>query len=1067
MRPIRLVMQAFGSYGKRTEIDFTRPNQNLFLITGDTGAGKTTIFDAIVFALYGEASSGSNKKDGTELQSQYTGFEAEPFVELVFREEENGGTREYTVRRIPRHIRPVKRGKGLTEIGETVSLRLPDGREYTEGQKETDRRIEEIVGLSKSQFMQVAMIAQGEFMELLRADSNRKKEIFRKLFGTEKFQRIVNELDLRRKSKYKEMDEIRTVCQTETAHIVVPGEDDRAEALRALQAKILGSDRLNAADMEELLQGLTALCKELEESLKKAEENCRKAAKERDEKRDACRAGALLQTSYEQLEKAENELSSCRKEAESMEDAAKLIAQIGSAYDLKAFRDRAADARAQENACREDIHRMEEALPQLIQKETDTAAEETEAEELQRKALQEESRAAERMRKELEIFGQLENAKMKIGMLADVIQTNEKEIAEDREALEREEEQEKLWREQEEVLRDTGILLERWKQKDTDVRMLRTDLDGVRKLRLEIGEGRKELHRLRKEYENARSAYFSRREVCERQQTAFLDAQAGYLAAVLEPGKPCPVCGSCEHPAPCVLPSDLPQEQITREDLDRISEEVNQLNEKRSACAAAAESAEKLLKAKEEQEETAGTELYGKLKTAGILKDTAKESLEEAQKALSSRQQELDKEGRELAEQEKTLERVRKNLAGAEKRRDGLARQEKEDAEKLQSAQEALVRARAAWEEWDRQRTCKTREEAKAKFEAVEKERKEKEALFRNAHEKAQKARAARENAAALLERARKELPERETEGQKRQLEYEAQLREQNLTEEEWILVTSQHEREEAPRLQIMLDAYRQKKARAEGSREAALQAIGVREKPDLEKLGTLEKEAETRLAEARSTLDEERETYQADLRAQKALAPRMKERAQKAEEYARLESLWNRLSGKVKGARMDIETFVQRYYLQEILYAANARFGEMSAGQYELRMVDAEQAGEGKNRGLDLMVYSTVTGREREVRTLSGGESFMAALSLALGMADQIQENSSAIHLDMMFIDEGFGSLDDHARDQAVRVLQKMAGSAKLIGIISHVSELRQEIEDQLIVTKDEEGSHTRWQIS
>ena len=122
---------------------------------------------------------------------------------------------------------------------------------------------------------------------------------------------------------------------------------------------------------------------------------------------------------------------------------------------------------------------------------------------------------------------------------------------------------------------------------------------------------------------------------------------------------------------------------------------------------------------------------------------------------------------------------------------------------------------------------------------------------------------------------------------------------------------------------------------------------------------------------------------------------------------------------------------------------------------------------GEGKNRGLDLMVYSTVTGKEREVRTLSGGESFMAALSLALGMADQIKQSSAAINLDMMFIDEGFGSLDEHSRNQAVRVLQEMAEGSRLIGIISHVSELKQEIEDQLIVTKDENGSHVKWQIS
>ena len=165
-----------------------------------------------------------------------------------------------------------------------------------------------------------------------------------------------------------------------------------------------------------------------------------------------------------------------------------------------------------------------------------------------------------------------------------------------------------------------------------------------------------------------------------------------------------------------------------------------------------------------------------------------------------------------------------------------------------------------------------------------------------------------------------------------------------------------------------------------------------------------------------------------------------------------------------MSGARMDIETYVQRWYLERILAAANARFAMMTAHSYELRMMPIEDAGDGRNRGLDLMVYSQVTGKTREIRTLSGGESFMAALALALGMADQIQASSAAVNLDMMFIDEGFGSLDDHARGQAVRVLLDMAGGSKLVGIISHVTELRQEIDEQLSVTKDEFGSHAAW---
>ena len=221
MKPIQLTMQAFGSYGKKTVIDFTKPDQNLFLITGDTGAGKSTIFDAIVFALYGEASSVVNKKNGTELQSQFSENSVEPFVELVFLEREGSEDVHYTVRRVPKHIRPLKRGTGFKEESGSVSLIMPDGMEYPS--KETDKKLEEIVGLTKGQFMQVAMIAQGEFMALLRAKSDEKKVIFRRLFNTELYQDIVDELAKRRKDKQGKIAQIKTACQTEVGHIIVPG----------------------------------------------------------------------------------------------------------------------------------------------------------------------------------------------------------------------------------------------------------------------------------------------------------------------------------------------------------------------------------------------------------------------------------------------------------------------------------------------------------------------------------------------------------------------------------------------------------------------------------------------------------------------------------------------------------------------------------------------------------------------------------------------------------------------------------------------------------------------------
>ena len=351
--------------------------------------------------------------------------------------------------------------------------------------------------------------------------------------------------------------------------------------------------------------------------------------------------------------------------------------------------------------------------------------------------------------------------------------------------------------------------------------------------------------------------------------------------------------------------------------------------------------------------------------------------------------------------------------------------------------------------------------------ENTKKEKEQAERAYEEASKEAKRAGKARDEAQALQKRYRQDLPKQKEQALQCRQKYEARMAAFGLTTEQWQAVTQQYTREEADLFQEKLDAHKAQQAQAQGRYTSAKEQIGAQGKPDLEVLQQNLQEAE----QVWKSRQEEREQWGTYARVNSEsyarLMPKMEERAQILKEHQQFNDLYQRLSGNISGFRMDLETFVQRQYLERILYAANRRFLEMSAGQFELRMYDLDKAGEGKNHGLDLMVYSAVTGKVREVRTLSGGESFMAALSLALGMADQIQESSAAIHLDVMFIDEGFGSLDEHSRNQAVRVLQEMAGGSKMIGIISHVTELKQEIDDQLLVIKDESGSHVRWQIS
>ncbi|MBQ6583102.1 MAG: SMC family ATPase [Mogibacterium sp.] len=337
MKPVQLTMQAFGSYGKRTVIDLTVPGQNLFLITGDTGAGKTTIFDAIVFALYGEASSGSNKKKGEELHSHYAETELEPYVELVFTEWNGGEEEKYTVRRSPWYERPAKRrGAKPQRISEKVALTMPDGTEYPS--KETDAKLIEIVGLTKTQFMQVAMIAQGEFMELLRADSNKKKEIFRRLFGTELFQDIVTELDQRCKEMYRKISAVQAEFRQEISHVTVPDSYGKAELLRAARDRIARADTFSVTDLEFLQEELGRLCAVLEAERGQAEKAVEAAAGARDTQRDRYTEAEALSRLYQQLDRAESELENCRQAEGAAKGHKEQMVLIRAAYECWGFR---------------------------------------------------------------------------------------------------------------------------------------------------------------------------------------------------------------------------------------------------------------------------------------------------------------------------------------------------------------------------------------------------------------------------------------------------------------------------------------------------------------------------------------------------------------------------------------------------------------------------------------------------------------------------------------------------------------------------------------------------------
>ena len=1062
MKPLRLRMQAFGSYGWETMIDFEKVNQNLFLITGDTGAGKTTIFDAIVFALYGEASSSANKKEGVVLQSQYVDFTEEPFVELTFAEGRDEEREIYTVRRIPRHLKTITRGaaKGKQrEVTGSVSLVMPDGTEYPS--KETDRKLQEITGLTKGQFMQVAMIAQGEFMDLLRAKSDDKKVIFRKLFNTEMYQEIVNELGNRKREKDREIAILKTQCQGDAGRIRISEEYEDADQLRTCKELVEAGQ---ISGLNELLESLKALCIWLKDCTCEMEQECIKAEKNRDEKRDAVTKAEGILNWFIQLDAAEQKIKEYQDMQSQIDKKFSLITQIRDAYEINEKHIRADDAKKAVLEMEKTLEEHQRQLPLLTEALEKARKEETEAKAVRDAEQKKYTKTEEKVKRSCEIFEKIRTQEGKAAHYKSVCRQAEQAGADLQKELDELEKKEQLWKKQSEELAESEKKLVLAETKKQEEQVLEQELKDAESLGKQAEVCRKRALKCREIYIQARDGYLALNSEYEEKRQHFLDEQAGFLADELKPGKPCPVCGSTEHPHPHKKSGE--DVDISRENLKKMSEDVDKLREKQEQAAGNA----KAVKAEFDTRKDTYLEAVKKLKEhirrniPSLLEDAR---IPEMKEAIEAWNQEVEKELLCRQTEVERMSEIRRNLQDSEDKKKNLRDKLDERRNESKKLAEESAACEAVLAELKNSVEFESEREAENVLTEAGKLRDKAEKQYQKASKTLEKAVSEKKQTEALIQRYMEEIPKQKEHAEQIQGDYRLILKNKKMAEENWQEVIKTYSRQEAEEFQDAVNQYRENLAAVQAQKEAAQAAAGTEVRPDLKKLEQEKEEAEQKYQAVKIRYDNLRQEFNSNAEVQDILLGRLKNRTEVLEEHARIDALYRMASGNVSGARMDLETYVQRYYLERILYAANRRFGEMSAGQFEFRMYDIEKAGEGKNKGLDLMIYSAVTGKEREVRTLSGGESFMAALSLALGMADQIQESSAAVNLDMMFIDEGFGSLDEHSRNQAVKVLQEMAEGSRLIGIISHVTELKQEIEDQLIVSKDENGSRVRWQIS
>lgn len=1080
MRPITLKMQAFGSYAEETLIDFGKTTQNLFLITGDTGAGKTTIFDAMVFALYGKSSSGNHTKEGVVLQSHFASIEKEPYVEFTFAQSNQPGAPIYTVRRVPKHMRPLKRASknGNTQKEEAgyVELTMPDGSIYNERGKQ-DEKIQEIVGLSKAQFMQVAMIAQGEFLELLRAKSDEKKEIFRKLFGTELYSRIAEKLAERKRAADQSCEEVKRVCVMENSRLTMDETYPKSSELALEYEKIQSG---NLADMDGYLELLEDFCVFLEKKQSEVKAQVEEDTKSYHFAREQVAKGEALQDTFRTLRGAKEQYALLLEQQEKMEEQRSLCEKIQAAYRVKPDYDLFCQLDAQQKEMQENLKRESEQLP-VLQKEWETMKAALDAEE--QKKMEYESWYLPFCEKVASILQSFQEQK-KMGDALEhkleeynVLGKKDKQLEEDLRNLKKEQEiQQRVMEETQQAQAERVDL-----QGKLELLVRQTkEYDGLVKLRKKTSKEQRLYGKMQKEeYQAANEAWKQKKIHADSLQQVFLNSQAGILARTLQPGCPCIVCGSTTHPSPYTFSEteepptkeavDLAQKEC-EEAYQLVNEVANRLSEKRTTLRLKAEEYQRTLLEvyKEVLQEELESPVFIEEAADSSWETWAVEKEQTLCNALEQKQQALLQDLDAASEKVKQWEAAAAFVKEAEQRRIKLEETKEQVRKQQTECLEEKTRMESALEEMKKlTKEFSTKEEAGKKKQETDKGYQKLCDQVAETKSKEEAKRQAKHGCETLLQTYREKLPEIEKQCAKAKETYGETVKEQGFQEQEesWLGLLFDYSRKKLEEMQGQVTTYREKCLACQAQIETATKTIGEQKEPDMEALLAERQTWEEKYHAGTEKLNEMTTMSKNNREIWQRLVESYADRREKMRRWTKINRLHEAIAGKAKGsAKMDLETYVQRYYLRRILADANARFEKLSGGQFHLCIKDVEESGNGRNEGLDLMVYSLVTGKRREVKTLSGGESFMAALSLALGMADQIKANSSAIQLDMMFIDEGFGSLDEHARGQAIKVLKEMAGSDKLIGIISHVSELKQEIDNQLVITKNEKGSHVNW---
>lgn len=908
MSPLKITMSAFGPYAGEVTLDMQKLGKSgIYLITGDTGAGKTTIFDAISYALYGEASG--NYRENTTLRSKYASADTPTFVELEF--EYNNEI--YKISRNPEYPRPNKRGEGFTKQSANAELVMPDGSVITKI-KEVSAKVEEIIGINKNQFSQIAMIAQGDFRKLLNCETNERSKIFRKIFKTEPYHNIeiklsslFNELKRNREKEKSGIEQyINQLKCNENDTLSLELEraksgDVLIEDVIKLAGEIINKDTLEYTKTQKNIESIN-------EEIEKINSNIKLYENQEATKKAYAKASAKLEELKTKRNECEKAYKSAEAQRERLDDLTKKINLINSKmpkYD---------ELKSLENSISEKTQSFEKSNNSLKLKQQEIT--------LLEKEIDEKSKALE------EVKG--------ADLLAQKLTVQKEEIKKKAEAL---------------------------KELKTEIDRCKAEQKNLKNAQSFAKSALDEYGALENEYNQIYIAFFNE--------------QAGIIADELKDGEPCPVCGSTSHP-----------------NLARKSENA--------PSQADVESAQNLVKKAQEKADKA--------------RDTAS--------ALKSRFDEIATNVKSAA----------KKLFGTD---DNVFDDYNSNINALKKEYDCTLAL------------LKTANEKLNLYQKLDKEIPKIQEKQKSLSDEISTLNTQKASDEAFISENTKRVTSIKSE-----LDFEsADLAKDKLKEHTNL---SNDIKNAIEKSKNAFDDIKSKYDTQKGTKASLENALKEFKEIDLASLN----EKSLKLNEYKKDIDETAKSLYSRIENNKSRVDDISEKRDILkgydDKYVWLKALSETANGDISGKeKITLETFVQMTYFDSIIRKANIRLLTMSDGQYELvRRSDAETLK--KNEGLALDVIDHFNGSSRSVSTLSGGESFMASLCLALGLSDEIQSSNGGIKLDTMFVDEGFGSLDGEALDRALSALTSLSQGNRLVGIISHVDALRDRIDNKIVITKD-----------